>query len=340
MIALILQIAVLVVNQGVDEISPQRFVREAEGFIAAAQQLERDGGSHTALAVLLADGAEKYRQAGFYDKAETFYRRALALLRPEPTSQHEVVAVLNNLGTLYREIGSYERSLACYKEAQAFIGKGVSAEDALNGTILNGLASIAVIKGDVSGARKYLQRSLHIREAALGPEHLEVAETLNNIGVLEWNAHHYTVAESMLWRVLAISEKQLGPAHPDVAAALTNLGVFYKTQRNYPEAEKLLRRALDINMKMLPPSHPNVARGHLRLAEVLMDEHRSSEAETLFKRALDLNTERPHRVETEDAIMLEEYGNALRSNGKPTDADVAEGRARSIRSELKYLFKP
>src|SRR5215471_13453783 len=96
-IALVLQIALVVVNQGGDGISQQRFLRDAEGFIAAAQQLERDGGSHTALAVLLADAGENYRRAGFYDKAETVFRRALALLRAEPSSQRDLVAVLNNL---------------------------------------------------------------------------------------------------------------------------------------------------------------------------------------------------------------------------------------------------
>jgi tetratricopeptide (TPR) repeat protein len=138
----------------------------------------------------------------------------------------------------------------------------------------------------------------------------------------------------------AIVEKQLGPDHPDVAVTLINLGVFYKTEKRYNQAEELLRRAVDINVKALPAGHSYVEYGLFLLAGVLMDEGRFTEAETLFKQALDMRATRPHRVEAEDAVMLEQYGNALRLNGNSTGADAAETHARTIRAELKYLIRP
>src|SRR5262249_32805545 len=152
--------------------------------------------------------------------------------------------ILNNLGSFYRETGNYVRSAAYYKEAQSFVGRDISSDDPLNGAILNGLAAVALLKGDVRGAIKNLERSLHIREATLGPDHLDVSETLNNLGAAQWRAHQYAKAESTLVQALSITEAHLGSDHPEVAVILTNLGILYQTQKRNGEAEKLLRRAL------------------------------------------------------------------------------------------------
>jgi tetratricopeptide (TPR) repeat protein len=275
---------------------------------------------------VLNDEAEAQRHAGFYDKAEPLYLRALTLLQ-ESSSKRALATVLNNLGDFYCDTGNYQRSQSYYKQVQKLIGKAVPANDRLNAALLNGMATVALIQGDVSGALKKLERSLRIREAALGPEHLEVSETLNNLGVAQWRAHQNAKAESTLQRALAIVERQLGPDHPDVAVTLTNLGVLYKTEKRYSEAEELFRRALDINIKAFHAGHRDVEDGLFYLAEVLMDEGRFTEAEPLFKQAVDMRAKRPHQVETEDAVMLEQYGNALRSNGNSTDADAAAARA-------------
>ena len=57
---------------------------------------------------------------------------------------------------------------------------------------------------------------LDIREKELGPDHVDVAASLNNIAVLLKTSGQFEEAEEMYTRSIAIKEKALGPKHPQV----------------------------------------------------------------------------------------------------------------------------
>jgi hypothetical protein len=59
-------------------------------------------------------------------------------------------------------------------------------------------------------------------EAALGPEHPEVAAVLNDLGVAYLNEGRFTDAEEQFWRALSICEKSLVQNHRCAAASLNN----------------------------------------------------------------------------------------------------------------------
>ena len=61
-----------------------------------------------------------------------------------------------------------------------------------------------------------MRQVLGMRERTLGPDHLEVAASLNNIAVLLKMMSRYEEAEQLYKRSIAIKEKALGPAHPQV----------------------------------------------------------------------------------------------------------------------------
>ena len=69
--------------------------------------------------------------------------------------------------------------------------------------------------GQYAEAEPLLQRALQIREKALGPEHPDVATSLNNLAVLYRAQGRYAEAEPLYQRALKIREKALGPEHPD-----------------------------------------------------------------------------------------------------------------------------
>jgi tetratricopeptide (TPR) repeat protein len=58
---------------------------------------------------------------------------------------------------------------------------------------------------------------LQIRETALGPDHPDVATSLNNLAALYRAQGNYGAAEPLFQRALRILETALGPDHPDVA---------------------------------------------------------------------------------------------------------------------------
>ena len=78
-------------------------------------------------------------------------------------------------------------------------------------------------QGRYTEAISLAQRILAIREKSLGPNHPDVAISLNNLASLYQDQGRYADAEPLYKRSLAIREKSLGPNHPDVATSLNNL---------------------------------------------------------------------------------------------------------------------
>jgi len=85
-----------------------------------------------------------------------------------------------------------------------------------------------------------------IYEKALGPDHPDVAQSLNNLAALYYKQGQYTQAEQLYKRSLAIREKALGPDHPDVAQSLENMAALYRKTGRGKLAEEFEKRAAAI----------------------------------------------------------------------------------------------
>ncbi|CAN0599470.1 unnamed protein product, partial [Laminaria digitata] len=70
------------------------------------------------------------------------------------------------------------------------------------------------------------ERSQAIREKVLGPEHPEVAQSLNNRA----GVGNYDEAEPLYKRAIVIVEAKLGSDHPHVATGLNNLAGLLESQ--------------------------------------------------------------------------------------------------------------
>jgi tetratricopeptide (TPR) repeat protein len=92
-----------------------------------------------------------------------------------------------------------------------------------NALYFNDAGFMAYTQGDYAKAEPLFQRSLAIREKALGKDHSDVAGSLINLAVLYQAQGDYAKAEPLHQRSLAISEKALGPDHPDTKTVRDNL---------------------------------------------------------------------------------------------------------------------
>ncbi len=84
---------------------------------------------------------------------------------------------------------------------------------------------------------------------ALGTEHPDVAQSLNNLAELYEKQGLYRAAEPFLKRALTIQEKALGPEHPDVAESLNNLAALHQDKGDYVPVT-----ARDFTLHSLDPS--------------------------------------------------------------------------------------
>jgi CHAT domain-containing protein/Flp pilus assembly protein TadD len=195
-------------------------------------------------------------------------------------------------------------------------------------------------QGRYSEATPLAQRLLTISEP-LGPDHPDVANSLNILGFLYRFQGRYAEAEPLLKRALSIREKTFGPDHPNVAQSLNNLASVYEAQGRYTDAEPFYKRSLAIREKTLGSDHPDVATALNNLAGLCKIQGRYAEAEPLYKRALAINEkalgpDHPNVAGSQDnlATLYDDQGRygdaeplykrslAIRENASPDHPDV------------------
>lgn len=135
-------------------------------------------------------------------------------------------------------------------------------------------------------AEIYITQAQAIREQLLGPEHPDVAESLNYIAELAYHKGQYRQAEQLHLQALHIRQRYLGTRHPDVATSLHNLAGVCWAQGRYAQAESLYRQTLQIREATLGLDHLDVGETLQNLAYLLYEQKRYSEAEPLYQRAL------------------------------------------------------
>ena len=103
--------------------------------------------------------------------------------------------------------------------------------------------------GKYSEAVPLAQRLLADMEQAHGPDHRDVAASLNNLALLYGSLGRDADAEPLLKRSIALVEKLHGLGSSEAAHQLNNLAALYQRQQRYAEAEPLFKRALAIPRK-------------------------------------------------------------------------------------------
>ena len=147
-----------------------------------------------------------------YDRAEPFFKRALAIDEEVLGSgQPEIANSLNNLATLYQAQGNYDQAETLFKRALAIAEKALGPDHPSVAASLNNLAILYQAQGNYAQAEPLFMRALEIAEKTLDPDHLTVATCLNNLAGLYHAQGNYAQAEPFFKRALEIAEKALDP---------------------------------------------------------------------------------------------------------------------------------
>jgi serine/threonine protein kinase/Tfp pilus assembly protein PilF len=138
-------------------------------------------------------------------------------------------------------------------------------------------------------ARPLLEQALATARRAWGPESVQVARGLNDLGAQLREQGEYPEAARMLEEALAMRRRLLGPGHEDVAVTLVELGRVYDDQGQAARAEPLFREALAIRRKALGEEDHETATSMNELALLLWRKGDLAGAEALFRRCLEID---------------------------------------------------
>lgn len=149
-----------------------------------------------------------------YVKAESLYRRALAILKQLLNPNHPDIAItLNDLAVLCKIQGKYKEAEPLYWQALAINEQALGSNHPNTANSHHNLAGLYDDQGKYEQAEPLYQRALEINEQSLGPNHPNLAASLNNLALLYSNQGKFKQAEPLYQRALTICEQSLGPNH-------------------------------------------------------------------------------------------------------------------------------
>ena len=154
--------------------------------------------------------------------------------------------------------------------------------------ILNQEAAELYRTGRYDRAVVVAKKALEVAERNVGPNHPDVAASLNNLAMLHQAMADYGKAKPLYEKAMEICRKALGDEHPSYAKSLSNLAALYQMTGEYAKAEPLYEKAMEICRKVLGDEHPNYGKSVSSLGAVYTAMGDYAKAEPLCKKGMEI----------------------------------------------------
>jgi serine/threonine-protein kinase len=210
------------------------------------------------------------------------------------------------------------------------IREELASEPEVRSTMLDKIGQVYTNLGFFSEAEALLQEAVRERQETHGPQHPNVAESLENLSNVHYERGDYVKAEELSREALGIRRTAFDSKHPDVAESLNNVAVTMEPQGKYNEAEELYRKALIVLKDHYGPTHQQVASTLNNLGVLLEKKGQYPESEKLHREALTIQRKVLPPEHPSLANNLGNLGEVLREQGKYVEAESYVRQALTI----------
>jgi len=205
------------------------------------------------------------KAAGKANLAERTFRQALEIEdERRPVRPAVLASILAQTGIFYLTPKRAGEAKAMFERALTLSEEGADRTD-LVPSLLDGLAQACRLLNEDAQAEPLRRHALALCEAALGPDHQEVLNSVTRLAQLVSDLGRYEEAESLFARVVETQERLHGPENLELAAALDNLAILLDQKGEFAKSEVLYRRVAAIERAIM--NRPG-------LAHVQIDGHR------------------------------------------------------------------
>ncbi len=166
------------------------------------------------------------------------------------------------------------------------IGQGLEKQPLTKARMMDTIGTVYRKLGLYPQAEPLVKGALDIREKALPPGDLQVAESLLSLASLRQQQGQFQEAKELYQRGLEMRIKALPAGDPLIAEAQVGLGEIHFELTEIPEAEALYKKSLEIREKALGPDHPDVADSLVVLGWLYYNDSKFELAEGIYKRSL------------------------------------------------------
>lgn len=178
---------------------------------------------------------------------------------------------------------------------------GFAPDDPRRVVPLMELAKLHLNRGDYAVPEQLYREADRVARQTWGPESLEYADLLSDIGRYYHLRVRYDAADRFYRLSCGIRTRLLGKEAPQVAACLNDLAVLYENQVLYVKAESYYRTALGIREQRLGADHVDTIVTLEHFARLLHKLSRPDEAAPLEGRSREFRRARLQDAATVDA---------------------------------------
>lgn len=211
-------------------------------------------------------------------------RRARTELEYQPALQ---ATLLHNIGEILYNLDVPEDALPLWEETHALQRSLYGEESAEAAASLWYVAELTAIVVDRDSSITLFQKQLDLNTRLFGRQSLEVARTLESLGITTNHMGRLEEAVDYLEAAVEICRSSAIEVPAErFASALGHLGDAYSELGRSGEALETSREALAIVEPALGPDHPSTAIHRIKLGRALRDAGEAEEAASNYRRAL------------------------------------------------------
>lgn len=264
-----------------------------------------------------------------------------ASLSREQQSQREAKQVKQFLEDMLRGVGpnvALGRDTTILREilgeAAARVGTELTNQPAVEAELRGIIGALYFRTGQLQLAEKMQRTVLAIRQKRFGPESLETATALNDLGLTLMADGKLSEAEQVNREALDIRQRCFGNDNAEVAASQNNLAHVYSQIEKLTEGKALAHASLATRQKLFGNDSLEAADSLRTLAVISGDERQWSEAEAISRKVLEIRRKKLGLEHPWVASALDDLAWAAGANGKQKEAEALERESLAMRQKL------
>ncbi|MCW8848532.1 MAG: tetratricopeptide repeat protein, partial [Melioribacteraceae bacterium] len=270
---------------------------EAKGETITARELLDRGASRLMVGLeeepeiksqLLNTIGQVYTNLGLYNSAEELFLKINEIKNLETIDKETYVETLINLGKTYGYNGKYKLAGDIFLKAKNIGGKYFSSNHVIIGELYSSLGSHFYQIADFDSSYIYYKKAQKNFILNFGNESQQLAVTLYNLGVLEFDQGNLETSDSLYSASLKIYIKLNGELDAQTATTQNELASVLRHRGKFDEAEILYKKALDTRIKIFGEDHPDVAHTLNHLSRLYYNQELYEKAEPIARKSLEI----------------------------------------------------
>ena len=213
----------------------------------------------------------------------------------------------------------------------------LTSQDVVRATLMNTIGRVYRQLGLIDESERVATETLALRRRALGPEHPEIAETLDDLGQIARVRSRYEQSEQLHREAVAMRRKLLPPDDVDLTESIHNLAYTLRFRGQFAEAEQLARENVTIRSRTLGREDTRTLTSLRLLGDILNASGQAVEAERTYRDVLTARRKVLPPNHPSLSVSLDDLANVLAQRGRLVEAEPFVRESQAI---AERIYRP